>query len=116
MEKDELDRKMMKIKEILLMMKNKPKTYLVEVKWLLEIKGNKNNSKSIYDRLNIPKSTDFDKLLENEPGSDSSIDDKDIFEPEPDPEVTIRSMDDQRPKPKEINIVPTEDPDTWGFD
>jgi len=32
MEKDELDRKMMKIKEILIMMKNKPKTYLVEVK------------------------------------------------------------------------------------
>ena len=54
--------------------------------------------------------------MENEPGSDSSMDDKDIFEPEPDPEVTIRSMDDQRPKPKEINIVPTEDPDTWGFD
>ena len=75
MEKDELDRKMMKIKEVLMKMTSVKKTYHGDVKWLLEIKGDKNNSESIYDRLNLAKNTDFDKILENESLSDTNMDD-----------------------------------------
>ena len=63
MERDELHKKLRKIRWILDIIRHKRLIVGAEIKRLLEIKGDKKNSGSIFDRLNISPNLDFERIL-----------------------------------------------------